>query len=185
VRSRRPRVAFAIGLLACLGGAAHSETLWFLSFGMAGMLLGSWRTELQPFWQFAKKYAWLGPAALIGYRMLPMTSSSSVAVSFLRLMLETGLWCWAVLALYHSLLPKFARRWILDLGRETLLAYVAQMFIYELIWAIWGKYISNPYLYYAASLVVCTCLLLLGIQVATRISTQSTPAGIFFRLAFH
>ena len=185
VRSRQPRVAFAVGLLVCAAGAGHSKTLWFLSFGMAGMLLGSWRIQLQPIWELAKKHTWLAPAALIGYLMFPMVVSPSVVISFLRLMLETGLWCWTVLGVYHLLLPKPARRWVLDLGRETLLAYVLQMFIYELNWALWGKYIANPYLYYAASFAVCTCLLLLGLQVVTRISTRSSTAAIAYRLAFH
>lgn len=185
VRSGQPRVAFAVGFLACMVGAAHSKTLWFLSFGIAGMLLGSWRTQLRPLWELAKKYVWLAPGVLIGYQMLPTAPEAGVAVSFLRLMLETGLWCSAVLGVYHLLLPKLARRWVLDLGRETLLAYVAQMFIYEVNWALWAKYIPNPYLYYAASLVACTCLLLVGIQVATRISTRSSPAAVAYRLAFH
>lgn len=181
----RPRVVFAIGLLACVAGAAYSITLWFLSFGMAGMLLGSCRSQLQPVWALANHYAWLAPAVLIGYLILPMPSDPNAAVSLLRMMLETGLWCWAVLGAYHLLLPKLARGWVLDLGRETLLAYVGQMFIYELNWAIWAKYIPNPYLYYAASLVACTCLVLLGIQVVSRISTRSSPAAVVYRLAFH
>lgn len=185
VRSGRPNVAFAVGLFVCAAGAAHSKTLWFLSFGIAGMLLGSWRTRLQPLWTLASKYAWLAPAVLIGFRMLPMAQNPGVAVSFVRVMLETGLWCWAVLGVYHLLLPKLARSWVLDLGRETLVAYVAQMFIYQANWALWAKYISNPYLYYTASFVACTCLLLLGIQVVTRISTRSSPAGVAYRLAFH
>lgn len=185
VRSGRPHVAFVVGLLACMAGAAHSKTLWCLSFGIAGMLLGAWRAQLQPIWTLANRYAWLAPAVLIGYRMLPIAPSQSVALSFLRVMLETGLWYWAVLGVYHLLLPKLARRWVLDLARETLLAYVAQMFIYELNWALWGKYISNPYLYYTASLGACTSLLLLGIQVITRISTRSSPAAVVYRLAFH
>jgi hypothetical protein len=185
VRTGRPRVTSAIGLLACAAGAAHSKTLWCLSFGLAGLLLGSWRTQLQPLWTLANNYTWLAPAVLIGYRMLPITPGPSVAVIFLRTMLETGLWCWAVLGIYHLLLPKPARSWILDLGRETLLAYVGQMFIYELNWALWAKYIPNPYLYYAANFVACTCLVLMGIQVVTRISTRSSPAAFAYRLAFH
>lgn len=185
VRSGRPRVASVVGLLACAAGAAHSQTLWCLSFGIAGMLLGSWRTQFQPLWTLAKNYAWLAPAVLIGYRMLPVTSGPGVAVSFLRVMLETGLWCWAVLGVYDLVLPKPARRWVLDLGRETLLAYVAQMFIYQVNWALWAKYIPNPYLYYAANFLACTCLLLFGIQFVTRISTRSTPAAFAYRFAFH
>ena len=185
VRSGRPRVAFVVGLLVCTAGAAHSKTLWCLSFGIAGMLFGSWRNQLQPLWTLANNYAWLAPAVLIGYRMLPMVSGPSVAVSFLRLMLETGLWFWAVLGLYHLVLPKLAQSWVLDLGRETLLAYVAQMFIYEVNWALWAKYISNPYLYYTANFVACTSLLLLGIQIITRIRMRSSPAAVVYRLAFH
>lgn len=185
VRTGRPRVLFVVGLLACAAGATYSKTLLVLSFGMAGMLLGSWRSELRPFWALANKFAWLAPGVLIGYLMLPTLPSTSVVVSLLRIMLDMGLWCWAALGVYRVFLPKLTRRWILDLGRETLPAYVAQMFIYEINWALWGKYIPNPYLYYAASLVVCTCLLLLGIQVATRISTRSSPVGAAYRLAFH
>ncbi|HZU33528.1 MAG TPA: hypothetical protein VFB79_20610, partial [Candidatus Angelobacter sp.] len=100
-------------------------------------------------------------------------------------MLEMGLWYWAALGAYHLLMPKLARSWVLALGRETLLAYVGQMFIYHVSWALWAKYISNPYLYYAASVIACTCLVLLGIQVATRISSRSSPAAFAYRLAFH
>jgi Heparan-alpha-glucosaminide N-acetyltransferase, catalytic len=185
VRSGRPRVAFAVGLLACAAGAAHSTTLWFLTFGMAGMLLGSCRSQLQPLWTLANNYRWLAPLALTGYWMLPLEPNPSVGVSLLRVFLETGLWCWAVLAFYHLLLPKLVRSWVLDLGRETLLAYVGQMFIYQLNWALWAKYIRDPYLYYTASLVACTCLVLLGIQVAARISTRRSPAALAYRLAFH
>lgn len=185
VRSGLPRVAFAVGLLVCAAGAAYSKTLWFLSFGMAGMLLGSCQPQLQPLWVLARRYAWLAPGVLIAYLMLPTMPGPNVTVSLVRVVFETGLWCWAVLGVYHLLLPKLARSWVLDLGRETLLAYVGQMFIYELNWALWAKYISNPYLYYVTSLVACTFLVLLGIQVVTRISTRSSPAALAYRLAFH
>jgi len=109
VRSGQPRVAFVVGLLACVAGGAHSKTLWCLGFGIAGMLLGSWRTQLQPLWTLANNYMWLAPAVLIGYRMLPSTPSQNVAVSFVRLILETGLWYWALLGVYQLLLPKLAR----------------------------------------------------------------------------
>lgn len=185
VRSRRPRVVFAVGLLACAAGAGHSKTLWFLSFGMAGMLLGSCRSQPKPLWALANRYAWLAPAILVGYLVLPTIPDTNMAVSMFRVMLETGLWCWAVLGIYHLFLPNLARSCVLELGRETLPAYVGQVFIYQLNWVLWAKYIANPYLYYAASLVACTCLVLLGIELASRFSTRSSPAAVVYRLAFH
>jgi hypothetical protein len=138
------------------------HTVWGLTFGFIGVLLGSLseNKHLQHFWVIIKQFKGLPIILLFFFFQLFFDEitiffrSSVFFISTITYCFEIMLWLLSCVFILQILKIDKLNNYIISLGKYTLISYIIQMVIIRINCAILAKYIDIFYKYYILNVIL-------------------------------
>ena len=182
-------VLLGLILFASIAGC-FSQTIMFVEFGMVGMLFGILARAgiLTIFWQWIRYHKWLPPTLLLVY-LLNLARVRWLVTVLLPLKLvvytaESFFWFATFLIVVEFFVGLKIRDMVIQLGRYTLFAYLAQMLIIRLGYMVIQKMEISGLSYYFVNLTTSLIILFFVIALLDGLRHRYSAIDDLYRIVF-